>query len=98
MTAIPLPFSGATTISRHHSAEAARLAMTDRASKTQTYLRIMAEAGEMGLTDHQVAAMCGWPLSSVNSIRAGCGALIAPRSDARAVSPYGRSVTIWRRV
>lgn len=97
MTSLVLPFSGATPLSRHHSAEAARHAAATRATKTRAYLALMAEAGEMGLTDHQVSSMTGWPLSTVCSVRNGCGALIAPRPEVRALSPWGRAVTVWRR-
>lgn len=92
-----LPYSGNTPISRHHSAMAAHAAARTRGEKSLRYLQALREAGDMGLTDHQAASLLGWPLSSICSIRAGCGALVEARTDARGVSPFGRLITIWRR-
>lgn len=92
-----LPYSGTTPISRHHSAMAAHEAARTRGEKSLLYLRALREAGEMGLTDHQAAALLGWPLSSICSIRAGCGPLVEARTDARGVSPFGKFVTLWKR-
>ena len=92
-----LPFSGSTPISRHHPAMAAQEAARTRGEKSLLYLRALAEAGAMGLTDHQAASLLGLPLNSINSIRNGCGPLVEARTDARGVSPFGKFVTLWRR-
>ena len=91
-----LPYSGNTPISRHHSAMAAQEAARDRDTKSFKYLQALREAGEMGLTDHQAAALLGYPLNSINSIRNGCGPLVEARTDARGLSPFGKFVTLWR--
>jgi hypothetical protein len=93
---LSLPFSGRSPIARHHSAQAAEAAAPGRATKTLQYLRLLAEAGERGLTDHETVKATGWPLSSVCSIRNGCGELVIP-SQEPGISPYGRAVTRWRR-
>lgn len=92
-----LPFSGRTPISRQHSAEAAQSAAETRATKSLLYLRALREAGDMGLDDHTAARLLGLPLSSICSIRNGCGALVTARTDAYGVSPYGKKVTLWVR-
>jgi hypothetical protein len=91
-----LPFSGTTPISRHHSAQAADRAAVTRGKRTREYLELLAHIGPAGVTDHDAARMLGLPLSSVNSIRNGCGALIVPAETA-GQSPYGRTVTRWKR-
>lgn len=91
-----LPFSGTTRISRHHSAEAGRAAAEGRGAKTLQYLALLAQAGETGLSDHETQAMTGWPMSSVTSIRNGCGQLVVPGARV-GLSPYGREVTTWIR-
>ena len=93
---LSLPFSGTNPISRHRSAEAARQASATRATKTLRYLALLAEAGALGLSDHEAAAMTGWQLSSVNSIRNGAGLLVIPGTRV-AVSPYGKKTTTWVR-
>lgn len=92
-----LPWSGATAISRHRSAEAAQVAARTRATKTAAYLRLLEQAGSHGLSDHEAARMTGWPLSSLCSIRNGCcrAGLVQPGSRV-AISPYGVKVTVWR--
>jgi hypothetical protein len=96
MTALVLPFSGVTPISRHHSAQAAAAAARTRGQKSLDYLQLLREIGPLGVSDHDAARMMGVPLSSINSIRNGCGRLIEPRTDAKGVSPFGRNVTLWR--
>lgn len=96
MENLSLPFSGSTPISRHRSAQAAQAAAQTRVTKSLRYLDILQEAGERGLSDHEVAHMTGWPLSSVNSIRNGAGPLVVPTARV-GVSPWGREVTCWRR-
>lgn len=93
---LSLPFSGSTPISRHHSAQAAQQAAEKRGRRTLEYLELLARVGDAGLTDHDAARMLGVPLSSVNSIRNGCGQLIEPAKES-GVSPYGRTVTKWKR-
>jgi len=93
-----LPFSGLTPIARHHSAMAARAARESRMTKSLQYLQLLTEAGPGGLTDHETATAAGWPLSSVCSIRNGVvkAGLVVP-AERHGVSPYGKSVTRWRR-
>lgn len=96
MHTLSLPFSGRTPISRHRSAEAAQQASATRATKTLRYLQLLKEAGEDGLSDHEAAKATGWALSSINSIRNGCGILAVP-GERVAVSPWGRKTTTWKR-
>ena len=91
-----LPFSGSTPISRHRSAQAAQAASSTRVTKSLRYLELLAAAGENGLSDHETHAATGWPLSSVNSIRNGCGPMVVP-AERVGLSPYGIKVTCWRR-
>ncbi len=95
---LSLPFSGATPISRHRSAEAAQAASSTRVTKTRRYLEWLEQAGEAGLSDHETVRLTGWPLSSVCSIRNGAvrAGLVVPASRV-GVSPYGLQVTCWRR-
>lgn len=93
---MPLPFSGISPIARHHSYEAAKAAAETRVTKSLRYLDLLNKAGERGLSDHETAKMTGWPMSSVTSIRNGCGPLVEPGARVD-VSPYGRSVTCWKR-
>ena len=96
MEALSLPFSGVTPLSRHRSAQAAQHAVRTRATKTLAYLQMLAVAGQDGLSDHQAAQMTGYPLSSICSIRNGCGGLV--EAGARVgISPWGRKVTCWMR-
>lgn len=96
-TDVSLPVSGKSPIARHHSAKAAQSAAVNRGRKTIEYLELLEKVGARGVTDHDAARMLGVPLSSVNSIRNNCGDLIEPRSDASGVSPFGKSVTLWRK-
>jgi hypothetical protein len=74
-----LPFADSPhPIASHHSALAAEDSAKRRGAKTMIYLRLLAEAGASGLSDHAAARMMGVPLSTVNSIRNGCGALVVP--------------------
>jgi hypothetical protein len=93
---LSLPFSGTTPIARHHSAEAARKAAEKRGEKSLQYLDLLSKVGESGITDHEASRMLGLPLSSINSIRNGCGGLVIP-ADGVGLSPYGRTVTKWKR-
>ncbi len=93
---LSLPFSGSTPISRHHSAQAAQHAAEKRGRRTLEYLALLSEVGEAGVTDHDAARMLGLPLSSINSIRNGCGELVEP-ANREGLSPYGRTVTCWKR-
>lgn len=83
-------------ISAHHSAMAAEQAVSARARKSAAYLELVEHAGVAGLTDHETVAATGWPMSSVCSIRNGVRELLWP-ADREAISPYGRSVTCWRK-
>lgn len=96
MTSLSLPFSGSTPISRHHSALAAEHAAEKRGQKTLEYLALLDRIGSAGVTDHDAARMLGCPLSSINSIRNGCGEFVTP-AETPGRSPYGRVVTRWRR-
>ena len=96
MSTLPLPFAGATPISRHYSALAAQAAMPTRATKTLQYLELLDTVGAFGISDHGTAKAMGWPLSSVCSIRNGLGPLVV-QADGHDLSPWGRKVTRWRR-
>lgn len=93
---LSLPFSGATPISRHRSAQAAEAASHTRGRRTLEYLALLDRVGADGITDHDAARMLGLPLSSINSIRNGCGRLVEP-SERVGESPFGRKVTCWRK-
>lgn len=94
---LPLPFADSPhPIARHHSALAAIAAAPTRGRRTLEYLALLGEVGEEGVTDHDAARMLGLPLSSINSIRNGCAALVGPAAVA-GLSPFGRTVTRWRR-
>lgn len=93
---LSLPFSGATPISRHRSAQAAQEAARTRVTKSLRYLEMLQQAGAYGLSDHEAAQMAGWALSSVNSIRNGCGGLIEP-AERVGISPWNKRVTCWRK-
>lgn len=96
--ALSLPFSGSFPISRQRSAQAAQAASETRVTKTLTYLNLLSEAGERGLSDHETVGVTGWPMSSVTSIRNGAvkAGLVVP-GERVAVSPYGQKVTTWVR-
>lgn len=64
-----LPFSGSTAMSRHASFTGAQAAARSRREKTLRYVDLLKSQGP--LTDQDAAAMLGWPLSSINSIRNG---------------------------
>jgi len=89
-----LPVSGRTPLSRQCSAKAAQQASRTRGPKTREYLALLAQIGAHGVTDHDAARMLGLPLSSINSIRNGCGELVTAAGEGR--SPYGRAATRWR--
>ena len=65
----PVPFNGNTPAARHASFTGAVVSAPTRGEKTSAYLQLLKHHGP--LTDHQVAAITKWPLSSVNSIRNG---------------------------
>jgi DNA-binding IclR family transcriptional regulator len=97
MTPASLPFSGSTPISRHHSAKAAEAARETRLTKTTSLLCLLRTAPR-GLTDHDIVRLTGWPMSTVCSVRNGLlrANLIEARTDEHGLSPYGRTVTLWR--
>jgi hypothetical protein len=97
MNTSPLPFSGATPTSRHHSAKAAEAASETRLTKTTALLCLLRTAAR-GLTDHDIVRLTGWPMSTVCSVRNGLlrARLIEARTDDHGLSPYGRTVTLWR--
>lgn len=69
-----LPFSGRDRDARHASWTGSQAAAATRAGKTQRYLELLQTHGP--LSDHAVAALTGWGLSSVNSIRSGVEELV----------------------
>ena len=71
-----LPVSGRTPQARHASATGAQVAATRRGALTRRYLDLLATAGP--LSDMQAALMLGCALSSICSVRNGCGALVRP--------------------
>jgi hypothetical protein len=93
--ALSLPFSGTSPISRHRSSQAAQHAAQKRGRRTREYLALLKEIGARGVSDHDAARMLGLPLSSINSIRNGCGDLVVA-TDRKCMSPFGRPVTAWR--
>lgn len=96
MNSISLPFSGSVDISRHHSALAAIDASTTRGRLTVAYLALLREVGPQGVIDHDAARMMGAPLSSICSIRNGCGDAVTP-AEGYGMSPFGKKCTRWRR-
>jgi hypothetical protein len=90
-----LPFSGSSPSSRQRSYEAAEAAAPQRTEKSLAYLRLLGEAGKRGVSDHDASRALGWPLSSVCSIRNGCGELVEPAGTTLGL--YGRDVTRWRK-
>lgn len=90
-----LPFSGSIAVTRHASWTGAEAAAQHRAGKTQRYLQLLREHGK--LSDHAVAALTGWGLSSVNSIRSGVSELvIADGYDTAQVGSRITRRTQWR--
>lgn len=86
-----LPFAAGS----HESYQAAVRATETRETKTRAYLRLLAKRGPS--TDHEVRAVTGWPLSSVNSIRNGakqCG--LVEKGDYAKQSPYNRPCRVWQ--
>lgn len=73
-TELCLPFSGRTPLTRHASYSGAVAAAETRAGKTQRYLELVGQYGP--ISDHGVAALTSWGLSSVNSIRNGVRELL----------------------
>lgn len=63
----PVPYQGRTVESRAASVSGAACVLEGRKDKTARYLALLKAWG--ALTDHRVAELTGWPLSSVNSIR-----------------------------
>jgi hypothetical protein len=84
---LSLPFQGSTQASAHASYTGAVEAAKTRAIKRERYLAILAERGPM--TDQAVHDLTGWPLSSVNSTRCGCGNRVVPRGHEP--SPFRRA-------
>lgn len=90
-----LPFSGVIQVSRHASATGAKAAEASRSRKTREYLQLLEERG--ALSDHAVAALMGWGLSSVNSIRNGVAELVETDGfDAQQVGRKHTKRTRWR--
>lgn len=90
-----LPFSGSTRMSRHASYTGAKAAESARVGKTRRYLELLKEQGS--LSDHAVAAMTGWGLSSVCSIRNGVIELVEPEGfDEQTVGTKHTRRTRWR--
>ena len=96
---VRLPVSGRTPGARHASSTGAQVAADRRGEQTRRYLALLREAGP--LSDHEAARMMGRGVSSINSIRNGCGALVV-ESGGYDVSQWpGGKVTKrvrWQRV
>ena len=73
---VALPVGGRTPAARHASATGAQVAARTRGRLTRAYLALLVEAGP--LSDPQAARMLGVGVSSICSIRNGCGALVEP--------------------
>lgn len=86
-----LPFAAGS----HESHQAAVKAAASRGAKTEAYLRLLARRGP--LTDHEVRASTGWPLSSVNSIRNGVMTCkLVEKGGYSKPSPYGVKCRVWQ--
>jgi hypothetical protein len=75
----------------HTSYRAAVDAAKTRGIKTAAYLHLLRERGPM--SDSAAAEFFGWPLSSICSIRNGCGDQIVPMGHS--VSKFGKPCTRW---
>ncbi len=90
-----LPFSGSIAITRHASYTGAKAAEQVRAGKTREYLALLKVHG--ALSDQAVAALTGWGLSSVNSIRNGVAELVeADGYESQIVGSKATKRTRWR--
>ncbi len=64
-----LPWTGATALSRHCSADGARAALRRSAGQTARYLRLLERRGAEGCTDLEAALILGIERTSVNARR-----------------------------
>lgn len=71
-----LPVRGRTPQARHASASGANAAAQTRGPMTLAYLALLERAGAEGLSDYEAARMLGCGVSSICSIRDGCGPLV----------------------
>lgn len=91
-TAERLPFAGNYEASRHSSWTGAREASKNLAAKQGVYAQLLTNHGPM--SDQTVAAVAGWPLSSVNSTRNSFGDQVVPKGHEP--SPFGKAKrTLW---
>lgn len=90
-----LPFEGAIAVSRHASYTGAKAAAKRRRVKTEQYMALLEAHG--ALSDQAVAALTGWGLSSVNSIRNAITELVEPEGfDTQQVGQKHTRRTRWR--
>ena len=73
---VALPVAGRTPAARHASATGAQAAEPHRGRLTTAYLRLLEEVGPR--SDPEAARLLGVGVSSICSIRNGCGALVEP--------------------
>lgn len=90
-----LPIAGRHPRARHASASGAARAATDRGALSVAMLQLLRAVGPRGLSDYEMAAALGRPVSSMNSTRAGLGGLVVP-SGSYEISPWGTKRTRWR--
>lgn len=82
---------------RETSALAAAANIPDRATQNATILRLIALAGEAGLSDHELHVMTGFSRATICARRGfDLAPLIQPGSR-RAMSPSNRPMTTWVR-
>ena len=91
-----VPFQGTATTARHASYTGARYAVVNWGVKQALLLALL--AGGESFTDIQIAAVLGWPLSSVNSIRNSLSGSVEPEGFETVTWSEGRTTrrTKWR--
>ena len=89
-----LPYQGTTPTSRRCSQAGASAAAITRARLQQRYLRLLAQAGASGRTDHEAADHLGCQVNSINSTRAALRGTVMASGVSRR-GPYGVENTVW---
>lgn len=82
---------------RETSALAAVGNAPDRASQNAVILRLVTEAGDAGLSDHELHLMTGYARATICARRGFDLASLLMPGTRRAVSPAGRPMTTWVR-
>lgn len=68
-----------------------------RATQNATILRLITEAGDAGLSDHELHVMTGYGRATICARRGFDLAPLLEPAVRRALSPSGRPMTCWRR-